>query len=508
MPRQYKRKLGARWYREYSPQLLKAACADAAKGMTLRKASEKYGVSKDTIRREMKGIQRKAVGRPTVLSNHEEALITQHLVVAANWGYPLDTTELQLFVKHYLDRSGRKEARFKNNIPGVDWFYSFFKRHKGLTLRLSQNVKRSRAAVSHSDVSKYMNQLQVTLDGIPPENIVNYDESNLTDDPGNKKVITRKGVKHVTRIIDHSKSSTSIMMSATASGRLLPPYVVYKAAHLYDTWREGGPDGCRYNRSNSGWFDSMSFEDWFVKVPLQYFKGCEGRKIIIGDNLSSHLSPYIIELCEKHNISFVFLPPNATHLLQPLDVSFFGPMKRTWKKIMGEWKLKQHRGQPACLPKEQFPRKLKELIDNMKPTMADAIKAGFRKTGIFPFSKEIVMRELPGFDEREGSADSLAESLINFFMEHRFGSSEGVLGKRKRKSRLKVPPGKSITCADIESTDEEEDDVQEVEEEAMASEQGSDIDEVDDIHSDDAMDRDSVSETSTLWKGIRTFNHN
>ena len=76
------------------------------------------------------------------------------------------------------------------------------------------------------------------------------------------------------------------------------------------------------------------------------------------------------------------------------------------------------------------------------------------------------------------------------------------MGKRKRKSRLKVPPGKSITCADTESTDEEEDDVQEVEEEAMASEQGSDIDEVD---SDDAMDRDSVSETSTFWKGIRTF---
>ena len=74
--------------------------------------------------------------------------------------------------------------------------------------------------MSHSDVSKYTNQLQVTLDGILPENIVNYDESNLTDNPGNKKVITRKGVKRVTRIIDHSKSLTSIM-SATASGRLM-----------------------------------------------------------------------------------------------------------------------------------------------------------------------------------------------------------------------------------------------------------------------------------------------
>jgi hypothetical protein len=35
---------------------------------------------------------------------------------------------------------------------------------------------------------------------------------------------------------------------------------------------------------------------------------------------------------------FIFLPENSTHLLQPLDVSVFAPMKRKWREILSEWK--------------------------------------------------------------------------------------------------------------------------------------------------------------------------
>ncbi|CAG4941405.1 unnamed protein product [Parnassius apollo] len=45
--------------------------------------------------------------------------------------------------------------------------------------------------------------------------------------------------------MNHSKASVSIMMSATAAGDILPPYVVYKAQNLYDTWTENGPPGTR-----------------------------------------------------------------------------------------------------------------------------------------------------------------------------------------------------------------------------------------------------------------------
>ena len=35
---------------------------------------------------------------------------------------------------------------------------------------------------------------------------------------------------------------------------------------------------------------------------------------------------------------FVFLPENSTHIMQPLDVSVFGLMKKRWRMILNDWK--------------------------------------------------------------------------------------------------------------------------------------------------------------------------
>ena len=84
------------------------------------------------------------------------------------------------------------------------------------------------------------------------------------------------------------------MFAAAADGTILPPYVVYKAMHLYQSWTEGGPKNARYNRTKSGWFDSFCFEDWVLTVALPYLKNKTGRKILIGDNVF----PLINGICE------------------------------------------------------------------------------------------------------------------------------------------------------------------------------------------------------------------
>lgn len=69
-------------------------------------------------------------------------------------------------------------------MPGRDWAMSFVKRYSHtLTKRLCQNVKRSRAGVNAETVNQYFNELTATLEDVDPHLIVNYDETNLTDDP-------------------------------------------------------------------------------------------------------------------------------------------------------------------------------------------------------------------------------------------------------------------------------------------------------------------------------------
>ena len=203
----------------------------------------------------------------------------------------------------------------------------FRKRNPTLTVRECSNIKTVRAAVDEVVITKYFDQLSESVESIPPENLWNYDETNLRDDPGTTKVICKMGSKYMERIMNSSKSCTSIMMCGNAVGEMLSPCVVYKSEHLWSTWTEGGPKGCRYNRTKSGWFDMAMFEDWFFSALLPRLKKQEGHKVLIGDTLSSHINAEVLQACQKNNIRFVCLPAHSSHLTQPLDVSYFAPMK-------------------------------------------------------------------------------------------------------------------------------------------------------------------------------------
>ena len=97
---------------------------------------------------------------------------------------------------------------------------------------MCQNITPKRAGVSRDQVNNYFTNLETSLKDVPPSNIVNYDETNSTDDPCRKLCIFRRGSKYPERAMHHSKSSTSLMFAGSASGVLLPVYVVYKAENL------------------------------------------------------------------------------------------------------------------------------------------------------------------------------------------------------------------------------------------------------------------------------------
>ena len=169
--------------------------------------------------------------------------------------------------------------------------------------------------MSAEEIEKYVKNLKEILKDLPPpSSIINYDETNLIDEPGKSTCVFKCGVKYPERIMNTTKSGTSIIFVANAVRDVMSPYVLYKAEHLWDTWMVGGPKGTRYIRSKSGWFDMTCFRDWFFTLLVPYCKKLSGAKILIGDNLSSHISPNVLQACQDNVIRFVCLPPNSSHL--------------------------------------------------------------------------------------------------------------------------------------------------------------------------------------------------
>lgn len=108
-----------------------------------------------------------------------------------------------MIIHSYLEDTGKLVKRFKNNIPGVDFIYSFVKHHKRVISNLMcQNIKRLRAIICRETFSKYFDHLEKELTGIPLENIVNYEKTNLSNDPGCKKILAKRGMKYSERVMN------------------------------------------------------------------------------------------------------------------------------------------------------------------------------------------------------------------------------------------------------------------------------------------------------------------
>ena len=164
------------------------------KEITISEAALTYGIARRTIYNKIQGKHNQNCGRPTVFCAAEEQSFVQHLLLLAEFDMPVVYVDVKVCIRNYLEERGQCIPIFKNNLPGKDWLYGFLRRHPVLSSRLATNIKIVRAAVSEDVIRAYVGNLSKTIAGIPPTNIYNFDETNLTDDPGRKKVICKRGI--------------------------------------------------------------------------------------------------------------------------------------------------------------------------------------------------------------------------------------------------------------------------------------------------------------------------
>ncbi|KAK4327537.1 hypothetical protein Pmani_002018 [Petrolisthes manimaculis] len=435
--------------RSYTDDDLHHALQLITEGQPITRVAAMMKIPRRTLRNHASGERKTTIAsRKRILLPEEETIIVQHAAVLGHFGYVFDVYELRLFVKSFLDKAQRNAPQFKDNMPGEEWALSFIKRHSDvLSTHVCQNISWKRAAVGVEAVEKFFTNLSTNLQGVPPQNIVNYDETNLTDDPKSKTMLFRKSIKHPEKVMNTSKSSVSIMFACSAAGNQLPPYVVYKAEQLMDTWVRGGPLMVRYNRTHSGWFDAHCFSDWLTKIAVQYFQSLDNDapKFLIGDNLASHMSATTEGVRTEMNINFIFLPPNSTHLLQPLDVAMYGPMKKAWRKVLTEWKEGPGKYYTA-LPKQWFPSLLFQLLDEMDNRDELAV-AGFRATGIYPIDKDHIMRKIT--NENVKSAHDLVSPLVLEHLRQIKESAANNPNATRCGKCVQVELGKSISLQEL-----------------------------------------------------------
>lgn len=57
-------------------------------------------------------------------------------------------------------------------------------------------------------------------------------------------------------------------------------------------------------------------------------------RLLIRDGHGSHMTEQFLVECYDNNIHLLFLIPHSSHVLQPLDVAVFGPLKAVYRRLL------------------------------------------------------------------------------------------------------------------------------------------------------------------------------
>jgi hypothetical protein len=111
----------------------------------------------------------------------------------------------------------------------------------------------------------------------------------------------------------------------------IPPFGIFKGKNVLQNWIPYTVlEKWFFSANTKGWTSNLHGLEWLKRVfePLTPTKANGEYRLLISDGHDSHISGSFIAHCLQNRIILFVLPPYMSHLLQPLDVAFFGPLKK------------------------------------------------------------------------------------------------------------------------------------------------------------------------------------
>ena len=168
-----------------------------------------------------------------------------------------------------------------------------------------------------------------------------------------------------------------MLACASAAGEVFPPLFIFKGKNFQTIWKgQNALQGNLYACNESGWMETDMFYTWLQKF---VFVVTLRPLLLLVDGHVSHISGELIKLAIENDVTLFELPPHVTDVLQPLDMTCFGPLQSKWEKVMNKWGSIS--GSQIPLSKAMFGD---ELCCIWKESLSEAnIKSGFSKTVVF-----------------------------------------------------------------------------------------------------------------------------
>lgn len=371
-----------------------------------RSVARRFHVDAGTLRYNVRlvksGKRRRKVKQSKTLTEIELLALALWILLLARLRFP--ATKRLILLKAQEIAATVPGRSFKQGLPSDQWWFDFKARFPQIRMRKVRALDKARTDASTRDVlNTFYSDLRWLIDtyGFTAERIWNFDETGLESLGGRSLVAVGDG--DAGAVLHSSSSHISLLACVNAAGTArMPPTFLF-------TGKEGrtprqdllpnSPSGWMYMQTGeramlmathccllaeSGYITMTSFMLWLEAFISATRPTAAHPVLLILDNHSSRFNSDMLKAAMDRHVFMLALPPHTTHLLQPLDVSVFGPFKRAAHLEIDRLSLK---GQKPLL-KHNIGSALKDVWE--KAFSPSNIRAGFKASGIWPLNDKAV----------------------------------------------------------------------------------------------------------------------
>lgn len=379
------------------------------------------GITKSTGNK----IKKKKSTNFRILTDVEEQALRTLILVAAKHRLPV----------HPIDV--KETVRSMKNLPadwsGSSWYRNFAKRNPDVTskktVKLISDARTSeQTLVATRAFIKARRELFDRM-SFSPEHIINADETLLTINnkilgserlcPGNN--FGAKGSKL-------PAVGSAIKFVTAAGGTVLTVYILKCTPTGKVSYKLQEPEKSRsatrghgkvmYCFNESGRMNGTLWKQVIVALCDTLEQLSPGvTQLLMCDNVSCHHNLDALMYGQSHNLEFLFLPPNSTHFLQPLDDLPFANFKKKVKKLVRD-------SQMCFATQKDTKNTILEIVHVAfaQTFTTKVVSDAWRRTGMYPFDEDIVLERArqnvtPNVESGQQRISKNAVKLTNILFE-------------------------------------------------------------------------------------------
>jgi hypothetical protein len=374
--------------------------------LTERSAAQTYEVSRTTLQRRRAGTRARRDCQPNSrkLTKLEEEVIIRYILDLDSRGFAPTYEAVRDMADKLLAARGAGQV-------GVHWPRNFVKRTDSLKTSFNRAYDRQRALCEDPALIRPWFELVEQTKakyGICDNDVYNFDEAGfMMGKITTQLVVTGSERRGRPKAIQPgNREWVTVIAAINAAGWAIPPFLIFAGQYHLSAWYEEDiPRDWAIAVSDNGWTNNELGVEWLKHFNAHTKARVVGaRRLLVLDGHESHHSLEFQELCKENNIYTLCMPPHSSHLLQPLDVGCFSPLKRAYSREV-EALIRHHINH---ITKLEFLPAFKAAYD--RSFTSTNICSAFRGAGLVPLQPDAVLSKLD-VQLRTPSPATLLEAL-------------------------------------------------------------------------------------------------